>query len=102
MGPGGEAILDPRFLVRCPAHSPAPAPAPPVPLPKIDSPLFTIEKIIESELKTLSQPGPAPAPAPASPAQLRLGPAYGLPLLPHYSYIPYSNFVPNVIHNLSP
>ena len=66
MGPGGEAILDPRFLVRCPAHSPAPAPAPPVPLPKIDSPLFTIEKIIESELKTLSQPGPAPAPAPAS------------------------------------
>ena len=68
VGPGGEAILDPRFLVRCPAHSPAPAPAPPVPLPKIDSPLFTIEKIIESELKTLSQPRPAPAPAPASPA----------------------------------
>ena len=63
MGPGGEAILDPRFLVRCPAHSPAPAPAPPVPLPKIDSPLFTIEKIIESELKTLSQPSPAPAPS---------------------------------------
>ena len=68
MGPGGEAILDPRFLVRCPAHSPAPAPAPPVPLPKIDSPLFTIEKIIESELKTLSQPGPAPAPASPAPS----------------------------------
>ena len=42
------------------------------------------------------------APALASPAQLRLGPAYGLPLLPHYPYISYSNFVPNVIHNLSP
>jgi len=42
------------------------------------------------------------APAPASPAQLRLGPAYGLPLLPRYPYIPYSNFVPNVIHSLSP
>ena len=68
MGPGGEAILDPRFLVRCPAHSPAPAPAPPVPLPKIDSPLFTIEKIIESELKTLSQPSPAPAPASPAPS----------------------------------
>ena len=49
-----------------------------------------------------SRLSPAPAPAPASPAQLRLGPAYGLPLLPHYPYIPYSNFVPNVIHNLSP
>lgn len=68
MGPGGEAILDPRFLVRCPAHSPAPAPAPPVPLPKIDSPLFTIEKIIESELKTLSQPGPAPSTSASSSA----------------------------------
>ena len=68
MGPGGEAILDPRFLVRCPAHSPAPAPAPPVPLPKIDSPLFTIEKIIESELKTLSQPSPAPGPASPAPS----------------------------------
>ena len=68
MGPGGEAILDPRFLVRCPAHRPAPAPAPPVPLPKIDSPLFTIEKIIESELKTLSQPSPAPAPASPAPS----------------------------------
>ena len=68
MGPGGEAILDPRFLVRCPAHRPAPAPAPPVPLPKIDSPLFTIEKIIESELKTLSQPSPDPAPASPAPS----------------------------------
>ena len=41
--------MDPRFLTKCPAH------APPVPLPKIDNPLFTIEKIIESELKTFSQ-----------------------------------------------
>ena len=41
--------MDPRFLTKCPAH------APPVSLPKIDNPLFTIEKIIESELKTFAQ-----------------------------------------------
>ena len=40
--------MDPRFLTKCSAH------APPVTLPKIDNPLFTIEKIIESELKTFA------------------------------------------------
>ena len=49
VGPYGEAIMDPRFLTKCAAH------APPVALPKIDNPLFTIEKIIESELKTFTQ-----------------------------------------------
>lgn len=48
VGPCGEAIVDPRFLTKCSAH------APPVTLPKIDNPLFTIEKIIESELKTFA------------------------------------------------
>ena len=48
--------MDPRFLTKCSAHrGPDTPPAPPpVPLPKIDNPLFTIEKIIESELKTFA------------------------------------------------
>ena len=57
VGPFGEAIVDPRFLVRCSLHLPKsekPQPQPPVTLPKIENPLFTIEKIIESELKTFS------------------------------------------------
>ena len=56
VSPRGEAIMDPRFLTKCSAHQgPDTPPAPPpVPLPKIDNPLFTIEKIIESELKTFA------------------------------------------------
>ena len=57
MGPFGEAILDPRFIVFCKLHSKKTVdtePDPSVKLPKIDSPLFTIEKIIETELRSLS------------------------------------------------
>ena len=60
-------MVDPRFLSQCPNHPtstalPAPAPDPtpkPIPdptrvsLPLLPSSLFSIEKIIESELKSL-------------------------------------------------
>ena len=62
VGPFGEAIVDPRFLVRCSLHqtkSEKQTQQPPVTLPKIENPLFTIEKIIESELKTFSQISPS-------------------------------------------
>merc|ERR1719422_2645544 len=62
VGPFGEAIVDPRFLVRCSLHqtkSEKHTQQPPVTLPKIENPLFTIEKIIESELKTFSQISPS-------------------------------------------
>ena len=58
MGPFGEAILDPRFITHCSLHpknsSPSVTDPEPVPLPKIKNPLFTIEKIIESELRSFS------------------------------------------------
>lgn len=55
VGPFGEAIVDPRFIRKCSDHQPKSVnQSKSVPLPKIESPLFTIEKIIESELKTFS------------------------------------------------
>ena len=52
VGPYREAIIDPRFIERCNLHKGDPNP---VMLPKLNNPLFTIEKIIESELKTLTR-----------------------------------------------
>ena len=48
VGPYREAIVDPRFIEKCNLHRT------PIMLPKLESPLFTIEKIIESELKNFS------------------------------------------------
>jgi len=47
VGPYGEVMVDQRFLHKCPVH----AKPKPVPLPKMANSLFTIEKIIESELR---------------------------------------------------
>ena len=46
--------MDPRFITQCETHRPKSKIPPAVPLPKIENPLFTIEKIIESELKTFA------------------------------------------------
>jgi hypothetical protein len=47
VGPYGEVMVDQRFLHKCLIH----AKPEPVPLPKMPDSLFTIEKIIESELR---------------------------------------------------
>jgi len=61
VGPFGEAIVDPRFIRKCQDHLPKSVNhSKPVPLPKIENPLFTIEKIIESELKTFSASDSSP------------------------------------------
>jgi len=51
VGPYGEVMVDPRFLHKCLLHA-KPKPKP-VQLPKMPNSLFTIEKIIESELRNL-------------------------------------------------
>lgn len=51
VGPYREAIIDPRFIEKCNLHK---GDATPIMLPKLENPLFTIEKIIESELKNFS------------------------------------------------
>ena len=51
VGPFREAIIDPRFIEKCNLHKTI---GTPIMLPKLENPLFTIEKIIESELKNFS------------------------------------------------
>lgn len=51
VGPNREAIVDPKFIEKCNLHK---AHHSPIMLPKLENPLFTIEKIIESELKNFS------------------------------------------------
>lgn len=66
VGPGGEAIVDPRFLHPC-THRPIlaePISAPNssvIPLPKLADSLMTIESIIESELIKLDRKDNQPA-----------------------------------------
>ena len=45
VGPFGEVMVDPNFLQKCSLH------VKPKPVPKVTNSLFTIEKIIESELR---------------------------------------------------
>lgn len=47
VGPYGEVMVDQRFLHKCPVH----VKPKPIQLPKMSNSLFTIEKIIESELR---------------------------------------------------
>ena len=69
VGPNREAIVDPRFIEKCHLHK---ANHSPIMLPKLENPLFTIEKIIESELKNFSdsqKSGEGKASSPGSQAE---------------------------------